>query len=46
VGKCVGRDNLCAFYIFLGLTFLNLVVVFVATAFANIDSNNAKANLQ
>jgi hypothetical protein len=38
VGKCVGRDNISAFYYFLIATFGNLTVVFVATATLNMET--------
>ncbi len=34
VGKCIGRDNLTAFYVFLGCTFGNMIVCFIATSVA------------
>ena len=32
VGKCVGRDNLLSFYVFLGCTFGNMIICFIATS--------------
>lgn len=42
IGKCVGKDNLTAFYAFLILTFGNIIIIFVATATVNIAHPNTK----
>jgi len=35
IGKCVGEENLVAFYLFLAATFGNLIMMLVATVFGH-----------
>lgn len=42
VSKCIGKENLCAFYTFLVFTFANMVIIFVATATVNIGHPRTK----
>lgn len=45
IGKCVGRDNINAFYVFIFMTFGNLILTFIATMVnAVIDGQNSVAN--
>jgi hypothetical protein len=45
IGKCVGRQNMKAFYFFLIMTFGTLVMSFIATMASNV-SMPAKPNLK
>jgi hypothetical protein len=37
VGKCIGRENLLDFYVFLVCTFANMIICFVATSAAAVN---------
>lgn len=36
VGKCIGKENILDFYVFIGSTFINMIICFVATSTAAI----------
>ncbi len=36
VGKCIGKENIWAFYGFLATTFVHMIIAFLATASINI----------